>query len=189
MTTSPRSRATESRSTSAQTVREAVTTAIGSGSMCWTEAPASVFDSDQAARVADDLCTWLERMGLPGSTPVGSRVRGIIPPGWMAIDWRGRDYGDDDIRAQRADAARLAVDILSRLDDCDSEDVLTVADWLLTGRCDVALSLAAQEARDYGRRGYESGDVGPDAARWSPNTPPESYSWHNTTTEAGHHDQ
>lgn len=61
---------------------------------------------------------------------------------------------------QRADAARLALDILRYLDDCSADDILIVADWLLTGRCDVAITMAEQRARSFAT------SDGPDAARW-----------------------
>lgn len=65
---------------------------------------------------------------------------------------------------QRADAARLAQDVLSYLDH-DIDDVLALADWLLTGRADIALAMAEQRTRNYTQR---DGDLGPDAARWTP---------------------
>lgn len=65
---------------------------------------------------------------------------------------------------QRADAARLARDVLTYCDDWSADDILIVADWLLTGRCDVAIMMAEQRARSFAA----SDGLSPDAARWLP---------------------
>lgn len=69
------------------------------------------------------------------------------------------------IPEQRADAARLARDVLAYLDH-DAEDVIAVADWLLTGRCDVAVAISEQRARNYARNGQAG--PSPDAMVWTP---------------------
>ena len=62
----------------------------------------------------------------------------------------------------RSNALRLAREVLAFL-DTDTEDLLVVADWLLTGQANLALKLADVRARHW--RGAQ---VPPDSARWIP---------------------
>lgn len=64
---------------------------------------------------------------------------------------------------QRADAARSARDILSYGNEYCADDIVVLADWLLTGRCDIAVRMADQRARAFSG----SVEVSPDAARWT----------------------
>jgi hypothetical protein len=61
-------------------------------------------------------------------------------------------------------ALKAARDVLAYLDHTP-EDLIIVADWLITGRADIGLQFAEQRARHYQQ--HASGG-GPDAARWSP---------------------
>lgn len=63
----------------------------------------------------------------------------------------------------RAGAAKLAREALQHLDH-DADDVLIVADWIITGRCDVAIAMAKVRAENCARHD----DLSPDAARWIP---------------------
>lgn len=70
----------------------------------------------------------------------------------------------EDSTQARVAAARLARDVLSHLDH-GVDDILALADWLLTGAPDVALAMSDQRASHYiALRGSD----GPDAVRWVP---------------------
>lgn len=47
--------------------------------------------------------------------------------------------------------------------EASPDDLIAVADWLLTGRADTAVAFSDQRARNYAHRTDES----PDAARWT----------------------
>lgn len=67
--------------------------------------------------------------------------------------------------SERAAAVREARDLLTYLDH-GPEDLLIVADWLITGRCETALKFAEQRGRLYTEHQGERPSL--DAATWSP---------------------
>lgn len=70
----------------------------------------------------------------------------------------------------RVEALRHAKDLLAYLDH-GADDLIVVADWLVTGRADVALAMSEQRFRHY--QETQNGDgLGPDAMRWTPSSAP-----------------
>lgn len=49
-------------------LRRRVFEALGAASMCWTETPHGIFESDRAKRIGDDLVAWLAS-GTPRAAP------------------------------------------------------------------------------------------------------------------------
>lgn len=82
-----------------------------------------------------------------------------------------RDNGhtpDQPLTLSRVEALRHAKDLLAYLDHT-SDDLIVVADWLVTGRADVALAMSEQRFRHYQQA---HGGDGPDEMRWRPDLAP-----------------
>lgn len=92
--------------------------------------------------------------------------------GRVQTDRRGEVVTETELNlARRAGAIQQAHELLTYLDH-DTDDLIIVADWLLTGSCDTALRFAAQRAANY-RELHNNGLVSLDEARWSPNSDKE----------------
>jgi len=63
----------------------------------------------------------------------------------------------------RIEAMRSTRDLFYGSEDISAEDLVIVADWLVTGTADLAMAFAAQRASQYART-----DAGPDATTWTP---------------------
>lgn len=63
----------------------------------------------------------------------------------------------------RGTAIKLAQEVLTFI-ETGVDDLIIVADWLLTGRADTALAFAEQRDRQYNR---SRGELSDDAASWS----------------------
>jgi hypothetical protein len=68
-----------------QRIKELIYTAIGEASMCWSEAPEGVFDSENAARIGDELIAALTKEEVfdkttSDSDPVCPRCRAHAKP-------------------------------------------------------------------------------------------------------------
>jgi len=74
--------------------------------------------------------------------------------------------------AARMNALRCARHCLGTADDAAVDDLIAVADWLLTGQPTIATALAAQRARDY--TAQHAAQLSPDAMSWLAPRPAET---------------
>lgn len=72
-----------------------------------------------------------------------------------------------DQTTQRVEALKYARDILQYLEH-GADELITVADWIVTGTCDAALAFSEARARHYREHHGEAVDI--DAMRWPPST-------------------
>lgn len=70
------------------------------------------------------------------------------------------------VREARVAALRQARELLNSLDH-DADDLIIVADWLVTGRVDTALAFARQRTQSYIEVDRERHGLSPDAATWT----------------------